>query len=81
MNLLSIAAEEGYDQQIKFVKTDVAHEPDVVAKIDCAVDSFGSLDILFNNAGVGGAIGPVWELEADDWDYTFDVLVKGFFWV
>ncbi len=78
-SVVNQAVEEGYDEQIKFVKTDVAHEPDVVAMIDCAVDSFGSLDILFNNAGVGGAIGPVWELEADDWDYTFDVLVKGVF--
>ena len=41
--------------------------------------TFGHLDIIFNNAGVGGAIGPVWEIEEAEWDYTFDVLVKGVF--
>src|SRR5690606_2475438 len=47
--------------------------------IDTAVDSFGRLDVIFNNAGVGGAIGPLWELEEAEWDYTFAVLVKGVF--
>src|SRR5690606_16388295 len=47
--------------------------------IDSAVDSFGRLDVIFNNAGVGGAIGPIWELEEAEWDYTFAVLVKGVF--
>ena len=64
---------------IRFVKTDVASEADVQAMIDCAHDEFGSLDIVFNNAGVGGAIGPLTETSVSDWDYTFDVLAKGVF--
>ena len=35
--------------------------------------------LLFNNAGVGGAIGPLTETSVEDWDYTFDVLAKGVF--
>jgi len=57
----------------------VAKEADVKAMVDCAVSNFGRLDVVFNNAGVGGAIGPVWDIEEDEWDYTFDVLVKGVF--
>ena len=34
---------------------------------------------MFNNAGVGGAIGPLTETSVADWDYTFDVLAKGVF--
>ena len=34
---------------------------------------------LFNNAGVGGAIGPLTETTTEDWDYTFDVLARGVF--
>jgi len=34
---------------------------------------------VFNNAGVGGALGPIWDVEVDEWDYTFDVLAKGVF--
>jgi NAD(P)-dependent dehydrogenase (short-subunit alcohol dehydrogenase family) len=61
----------------QFIRTDVVKESDVKAMVECATDSFGRLDIVFNNAGIGGAIGPVWEMEVDEWDYTFDVLVKG----
>ena len=64
---------------IRFVKTDVASEADVQAMIDCAHEEFGSVDIVFNNAGVGGAIGPLTETSVSDWDYTFDVLAKGVF--
>jgi len=63
----------------RFIKADVAKEADVQAMIEYALDEFGRLDIVFNNAGVGGAIGPVWDIEEDEWDYTFDVLVKGVF--
>ena len=34
---------------------------------------------MFNNAGVGGAFGPITEIESDDWDTTFGVLVRGVF--
>ena len=76
---LKIASAAGHADTARFVKADVAKERDIVATVECAVDTFGRLDIIFNNAGVGGAIGPVWELEEREWDYTFDVLVKGVF--
>jgi NAD(P)-dependent dehydrogenase (short-subunit alcohol dehydrogenase family) len=76
---LALAAHGGHAEKIRFIRTDVAKEADVQAMIDCAVSNFGRLDIVFNNAGVGGAIGPVWDIEEEEWDYTFDVLVKGVF--
>lgn len=69
----------GFAGNAQFLRTDVAREADVAAAVQCALDTFGRLDVIFNNAGVGGAIGPVWELEEEEWDYTFDVLVKGVF--
>lgn len=77
--LMDELKNKGLDETVTFIKTDVAVESDVERMIECAVDSFGRLDIVFNNAGVGGAIGPIWELNTDEWDYTFDVLVKGVF--
>ena len=44
-----------------------------------AVARWGRLDIMFNNAGFGGAIGPIETITTDDFDITFDVLVKGVF--
>jgi NAD(P)-dependent dehydrogenase (short-subunit alcohol dehydrogenase family) len=32
---------------------------------------------VFNNAGLGGAFGPIEDLEVEDWDYTFAVLTRG----
>ncbi len=78
-NTVRLATEDGYADAVRFLKTDVAKESDVKAMIECALDNFGQLDVVFNNAGVGGAIGPLWDLEEDEWDYTFDVLVKGVF--
>lgn len=65
--------------RLTFVKTDVAVEADIIAAIDCAVSSFKGLDCVVNNAGIGGAFGPVTELEVDDWDYTFSILMRGVF--
>jgi NAD(P)-dependent dehydrogenase (short-subunit alcohol dehydrogenase family) len=73
------AADAGFADQVAFIKVDVACEADVIAMLDLAVARFGRLDIVFNNAGVGGAIGPLTETTEHDWDYTFAVLAKGVF--
>ena len=69
----------GFAGRIIFIATDVALENDVEAALVLAVDTFGQLDIVFNNAGVGGAIGPLTETTTASWDYTMDVLAKGVF--
>lgn len=69
----------GFAGRIVFIATDVALENDVEAALVLAVDTFGQLDIVFNNAGVGGAIGPLTETTTGSWDYTMDVLAKGVF--
>jgi len=76
---LSMAIDDGYGDTAAFIKTDVAAEADIVAMFELATARFGRLDIVFNNAGVGGAIGPLTETTVADWDYTFDVLAKGVF--
>jgi NAD(P)-dependent dehydrogenase (short-subunit alcohol dehydrogenase family) len=48
-----VAAELG--EHAAFKATDVSDESQVQALIDFAVDTFGGLDIMFNNAGISGA--------------------------
>jgi NAD(P)-dependent dehydrogenase (short-subunit alcohol dehydrogenase family) len=57
----------------------VADEAQVVAMIDRARDRFGRLDVLFSNAGVGGAFGPITEISVADWDFTQAMLLRSVF--
>ncbi len=62
-----------------FQAVDVSREADVAALVRRAVDDYGRLDVLFNNAGLGGAIGPLESVSVDDWDRTQAVLLRGVF--
>ncbi|MGA1077257.1 MAG: SDR family NAD(P)-dependent oxidoreductase, partial [Ilumatobacteraceae bacterium] len=57
----------------RFVRVDVAEESDVAEIVAAAVDSFGRLDVMFNNAGVGGAFGPIPAQPVGAWDPTIAV--------
>ena len=48
---------------VAFIATDVGVEADVEAMVGCAVDRFGRLDCLFNNAGFGGVSGTIDETD------------------
>jgi NAD(P)-dependent dehydrogenase (short-subunit alcohol dehydrogenase family) len=62
-----------------FQRTDVSNEDDVKAVVARAVKEFGGLDIMFNNAGIGGAVGPLEEIKVEDWDRTQHVCLRGVF--
>ena len=61
-----------------FAHADVGHAEDIQAMIDTAVERFGRLDILVNNAH-WEKHGTVVELDEADWDRSFDVLLKALY--
>jgi len=61
------------------VACDVTIEDHVAGLVDAAVDSFGQLDVMINNAGIVGAIGPIAQTSAAEWAATLDVLLNGVF--
>jgi NAD(P)-dependent dehydrogenase (short-subunit alcohol dehydrogenase family) len=62
-----------------YVHADVAREDDVAAAVDAAVERFGRVDCMFNNAGILGAVGPIVQTGADEWHRTIDVLLTSVF--
>lgn len=77
--LVATLSEAGHGDRVRFTRADVAVEDDVAAMVELATTAFGRLDVMFNNAGLGGAVGPITEIDVDAWDYTFAVLVRGVF--
>ena len=69
----AIRAEGGH---AFFVKVDVRQEAEVKALVDRTVATYGGLDVLVNNAGVG--IGKTAEdTSEEEWDRILDINVKG----
>ena len=62
-----------------FQKTDVSSEAEIKAAVARAVSEFGRLDIIYNNAGIGGAVGPIDQVKVEDWDRTLGVLLRAVF--
>ncbi len=58
---------------------DVANEDQVSAMVQACVDEFGSVDVLVNNAGIGGPMGLITEISGAQWDAVFAVNLKGYF--
>lgn len=65
------------------IRVDVAKEADIRAMVDFACDTFGGIDILFNNAGVGFSASPrykmasITETPEEAWDAILDINLKG----
>lgn len=61
-----------------FCHTDVSNESDVQAMVQAAVDTFGGLHVLFNNAGFGGVSGDTDKIElGPEYDATIGVMFTG----
>jgi NAD(P)-dependent dehydrogenase (short-subunit alcohol dehydrogenase family) len=74
------AAADPLGEAARFVRCDVTQEDDVAAAIRLAVDSWGRLDVMMNNAGVVGAVGPIGDTDATAWRQTIDVLLHSVFY-
>lgn len=61
------------------VEVNVAEEQQVQTLIDRTVESFGRLDIMLCNAGIGGQVLPILEQSAEEFDRVIRVNLKGVF--
>ena len=70
---------EKQGRRVAVCQADVAKEKDVQSAVRKALDTFGTIDILINNAGIIGPTVPVTEFPQADWDRVFRINVKGCF--
>ncbi|MBI3721121.1 MAG: SDR family oxidoreductase [Fimbriimonas ginsengisoli] len=59
------------------VPADVTAAADVDQLVQTAVEKFGGLDVLFNNAGAFDAIGGLWEVDPEVWWHDVTVNLRG----
>lgn len=71
----ALAAEIG--PSARAVPGDVARFADVAGAVDAAVQAFGGVDVLINNAGVIEPISHLADSDPDAWGQVIDINVKG----
>lgn len=64
---------------VVFLQTDTSSEDGVKALVDFAVERFGSLDIMFNNAGIGD-MAPVDQMTGENFRKLIDINLTGVFY-
>ena len=74
----ALATELG--SQAAYVHCNVAKEDDVAAAVAQAVDRWGGLDVIHNNAGFIGVTGPLETTTDEAWGQTLAVLLSSVFY-
>lgn len=79
---LRAVAQEAQAQGVQAlpVRTDVREPAQVQALIQVALDTFGRIDVLVNNAGTN-RLKPALEVTEEDWDTILDTNLKGLFFL
>jgi NAD(P)-dependent dehydrogenase (short-subunit alcohol dehydrogenase family) len=62
-----------------FIECDVASTDQIKGALATAVETFGSVDIALNNAGVAGEPKRIGEMSEDEWNYSIHVNLTGIF--
>lgn len=72
--------EMGAPARTAFVAGDVTRRADVVAVVEAAIERFGRVDVLVNNAGGSSGFAPVAELAEDAWQQAAAWILHSAFW-
>lgn len=65
--------------QAEFVRLDVRSEADFAAATRIALERWGRLDCVVNNAAIAGVLGPIAQIPLEEYDYTCGVVQRSVF--
>ena len=65
--------------QVQIIRTDVSRHDEVLRLVETTLRSYGQIDILVNAAGVYGPIGPMWDVDVDEWMHAMQINLFGTF--
>jgi NAD(P)-dependent dehydrogenase (short-subunit alcohol dehydrogenase family) len=77
---VALAEALGGSSTAIFRHCNVTNEDHVQGLVDAALSEFGQIDVMFNCAGIVGAVGPMSTTPADEWKLTIDIMVNGVFY-
>ncbi len=69
----------GLNGRVEVFPTDVSREEDINRLVDFTMEKFGTIDILVNCAGIYGPIGPVTEIDTQEWMQAISINLCGTF--
>jgi NAD(P)-dependent dehydrogenase (short-subunit alcohol dehydrogenase family) len=76
----TVSAIETAGGTAMFVRANVAEAAEVEAAIAAAVEAYGGLHVVVNNAGIGGEAGPTGEYSLEGWHKVIDINLNGVFY-
>jgi len=78
--LTAVAESIGADKAFA-VAAHTGKQDDCIALVQAAVAKFGKVDVLVNNAATNPHFGPLVDVDEGAWDKTFEVNLKGYYWM
>ncbi len=68
---------KNFNNKILICQTDVSKEIEIIQLANLTIEKFGSVHFLFNNAGIPGALGPIWTQSTTDIEEVIQVNLMG----
>lgn len=69
--------EKNAKAQVLAIVTDVSKEDSIINLAEKSTNEFGKVNFLFNNAGIAGPLGPIWEQATESIEKVIDVNLLG----
>jgi NADP-dependent 3-hydroxy acid dehydrogenase YdfG len=66
----------GAGGEVAYAQTDVRRREELTSLVSLALDRYGQLDVLINNAGIM-PVSPLDDLRVEDWENMIDINIKG----